>query len=118
MTRSLAQPAHELKRLNDVLTAHKAEIRNLKLAQQKIATPQGVRNTQNVGVLPPSAGGTGTTEDIKGSVTIWTEAERDRHTRLTRIDEREECAMFVEALAQHPDLADAASAIAKLIRER
>lgn len=32
--------------------------------------------------------------------------------------EREACAKFVADLAQHPDFADAAPAIAKLIRER
>ena len=35
-----------------------------------------------------------------------------------RAAEREACAEFIEKLAQHPDFADAAPAIAKLIRER
>ena len=75
MTRSLVQPPDELRRLSQKLTLFEAEIRNLKLALQQLSTPSGLfRATQTVGVLPPSAGGTGTDQDVKGSVTIWRNA--------------------------------------------
>lgn len=41
----------------------------------------------------------------EGSVTIWTEAEKDRHAHLTRVDEREACAQVAESYLFGPTAA-------------